>query len=86
MLGAAKSDADKLLAFAQELKENLPAFIFSCREFDKTETGKGNPFSHRKLADCHLNGLFLLDIDHVVNPMEIWWKLRSYGDMVETAR
>ena len=74
---AAKSDADKLLAFAQELKENLPAFIFSCREFDKTDSSKGKPFSHRRLADCHLNGLFLLDIDHVVNPMEIWWKLRE---------
>ena len=81
---AAKSDADKLLAFAQELKENLPAFIFSCREFDKTETGKGNPFSHRKLADCHLNGLFLLDIDHVVNPMEIWWKLREDQELMKS--
>ena len=80
---AAKSDADKLLAFAQEIKENLPAFIFSCREFDKTETGKGNPFSHRKLADCHLNGLFLLDIDHVVNPMEIWWKLRDDEELMK---
>jgi len=80
---AAKSDADKLLAFAQELKENLPAFIFSCREFDKTETGKGNPFSHRKLADCHLNGLFLLDIDHVENPMEIWWKLRDDEELMK---
>ena len=81
---AAKSDADKLLAFAQEIKENLPAFIFSCREFDKTETGKGNPFSHRKLADCHLNGLFLLDIDHVVNPMEIWWKLRDDQELMKS--
>ena len=80
---AAKSDADKLLAFAQEIKENLPAFIFSCREFDKTETGKGNPFSHRKLADCHLNGLFLLDIDHVENPMEIWWKLRDDEELMK---
>ena len=81
---AAKSDADKLLAFAQEIKENLPAFIFSCREFDKTETGKGNPFSHRKLADCHLNGLFLLDIDHVVNPMEIWWRLREDEELMKS--
>ena len=81
---AAKSDADKLLAFAQEIKENLPAFIFSCREFDKTEMGKGNPFSHRKLADCHLNGLFLLDIDHVVNPMEIWWRLREDEEFMKS--
>ena len=80
---AAKSDADKLLAFAQEIKENLPAFIFSCREFDKTDSSKGKPFSHRRLADCHLNGLFLLDIDHVVNPMEIWWKLRDDEELMK---
>ena len=81
---AAKSDADKLLAFAQEIKENLPAFIFSCREFDKTDSSKGKPFSHRRLADCHLNGLFLLDIDHVVNPMEIWWKLREDQELMKS--
>ena len=80
---AAKSDADKLLAFAQEIKENLPAFIFSCREFDKTETSSGRQFCHRRLADCHLNGLFLLDIDHVVNPMEIWWKLRDDEELMK---
>ena len=81
---AAKSDADKLLAFAQELKENLPAFIFSCREFDATETSSGRQFCHRRLADCHLNGLFLLDIDHVVNPMEIWWKLREDEELMKS--
>ena len=81
---AAKSDADKLLAFAQEIKENLPAFIFSCREFDATETSSGRQFCHRRLADCHLNGLFLLDIDHVVNPMEIWWKLRDDEELMKS--
>ena len=40
----AKSDEEKLLAFAQELKDNLTAFIFSCREFDETETAKGKLF------------------------------------------
>ena len=81
---AKKTDAEKLLAFAQEIKENLPAFIFSCREFDKTDSSKGKPFSHRRLADCHLNGLFLLDIDHVVNPMEIWWKLREDQELMKS--
>ena len=81
---AKKTDAEKLLAFAQEIKENLPAFIFSCREFDKTDSSKGKPFSHRRLADCHLNGLFLLDIDHVVNPMEIWWKLRDDQELMKS--
>ena len=72
-----KSDAEKLLAFAQEIKDNSVAFIYSCYEFDETQTEKGKPFRHRKLADCHLNGLFMLDIDHVENPMQIWYKLRE---------
>ena len=68
---AKKTDAEKLLAFAQEVKDNLPAFIFCCREFDETETAKGGKFRHRRLAECHLNGLFMLDIDHVENPIQI---------------
>ena len=78
-----KTDAEKLLAFAQEVKENLPAFIFACREFDETETGKGTMFRHRRLADCHLNGLFMLDIDHVENPMQIWYKLRDDEELMK---
>ena len=67
----AKTDAEKLLAFAQEIKDNSVAFIYSCYEFDETQTEKGKPFRHRRLADCHLNGLVMLDIDHVENPMQI---------------
>ena len=73
----AKSDAEKLLAFAQEIKDNSVAFIYSCYEFDETQTEKGKPFRHRRLADCHLNGLVMLDIDHVENPMQIWYQLRD---------
>ena len=51
----AKSDEERLLAFAQELKDNLTAFIFCCYEFDETATAKGGMFRHRRLADCHLN-------------------------------
>ena len=80
---AAKSDAEKLLAFAQEIKDNSTAFIFSCYEFDETETGKGSPFRHRRLADCHLNGLVMLDIDHVDNPMQIWYKLRDDEELMK---
>ena len=78
-----KSDAEKLLAFAQEIKDNSVAFIYSCYEFDETQTEKGKPFRHRKLADCHLNGLFMLDIDHVDNPMEIWYKLREDEELMK---
>ena len=79
----AKSDAEKLLAFAQEIKDNSVAFIYSCYEFDETQTEKGKPFRHRRLADCHLNGLFMLDIDHVDHPMEIWYKLREDEELMK---
>ena len=79
----AKSDADKLLAFAQEIKDNSVAFIYSCYKFDETPTDKGNPFCHRRLADCHLNGLVMLDIDHVENPMQVWYKLRDDEELMK---
>ena len=79
----AKSDAEKLLAFAQEIKDNSVAFIYSCYEFDETQTEKGKPFRHRRLADCHLNGLFMLDIDHVENPMQIWYQLREDEELMK---
>jgi len=81
---AKKTDAEKLLAFAQEIKDNLPAFIFACREFDATKTASGNPFCHRRLADCHLNGLFMLDIDHIENPMEVWYKMRDDQELMNS--
>ena len=81
---AKKTDAEKLLAFAQEVKENLPAFIFACREFDETDTAKGGKFRHRRLADCHLNGLFMLDIDHIENPMDIWYKMRDDEELMKS--
>ena len=83
---AAKSDAEKLLAFAQEIKDNSTAFIFSCYEFDETSTDKGKPFRHRRLADCHLNGLVMLDIDHVDNPMQIWYKLRDNEELMKRTK
>ena len=81
---AKKTDAEKLLAFAQEVKENLPAFIFGCREFDETKTAKSGMFRHRRLADCHLNGLFMLDIDHIENPMDIWYKMRDDEELMKS--
>ena len=78
-----KTDSEKLLAFAQEVKDNLPAFIFACREFDETDTAKGGKFRHRRLADCHLNGLFMLDIDHIENPMDIWYKMRDDKELMK---
>ena len=78
----AKSDEERLLAFAGELKTNLPAFIFSCREFDATPSAKGTPFRHRRLKDCHLNGLVMLDIDHVENPRAVWERLQQQEELL----
>ena len=89
-----KSDEERLLAFAQELKDNLTAFIFSCFEFDATPTARsarkgaacqsknGNPFCHRRLADCHLNGLVMLDIDHVDNPLLVFEALKANQELM----
>ncbi len=77
-----KSDEERLLAFAQELKDNLVAFIFSCHAFDATPAANGKPFCHRKLADCHLNGLVMLDIDHVDNPAEIFEALKTHQELM----
>ena len=77
-----KSDEERLLAFAQELKDNLTAFIFSCYEFDETETSKGKLFRHRRLADCHLNGLVMLDIDHVENPLMVFEALKANEELM----
>ncbi|MBR2775939.1 MAG: hypothetical protein IKD75_02325 [Prevotella sp.] len=79
----AKTDAEKLLAFAQEIKDNSTAFIYSCYEFDATNTANGNPFCHRRLADCHLNGLVMLDIDHVDNPMQVWYAIRDNEELMK---
>ena len=83
---AKKTDAEKLLAFAQEVKDNSTAFIFSCYDFDETKTEKGTLFRHRRLADCHLNGLVMLDIDHVDNPMLIWYKLRDNEKLMKRTK
>ena len=79
----AKTDAEKLLAFAQEIKDNSTAFIYSCYEFDATETANGNLFCHRRLADSHLNGLVMLDIDHVDNPMQVWYAIRDNEELMK---
>lgn len=74
-----KSDEDKLLAWAEELKQELTAFVFSCYLFDERPKKKKR---ERQLNCCHLNGLVMLDIDHVENPMQIWYKLRDMEELM----
>ena len=66
----------KLLAWADDLKKSLTAFQFCCYQFDEA-TVKGKKGPRRVLKGCHLNGLVMLDIDHVDNPMEVWEKLQK---------
>ena len=87
---AKKSDEDRLLLWAESLKQTLTAFIFSCYLFDevvikkkkKDDTEFEVKERPRQLQYCHLNGLVMLDIDHVGNPMEIWYKLREMKDLM----
>ena len=81
-----KNDEERLTAFAQELKVSLTAFIFSCYEFDETASPKGRMFRHRRLPDCHLNGLVMLDIDHLENPLEVWEQLKSNQKLMELVK
>ena len=76
---AAKSDEEKLLAWADELKQELTAYVFSCYLFDENKSKKKR---ERKLKYCHVNGLVMLDIDHVENPMQIWYKLKEMKDLM----
>ena len=66
----------KLLAWADDLKKSLTAFQFCCYQFDEAAV-KGKKGPRRVLKGCHLNGLVMLDIDHVDNPMEVWEKLQK---------
>ena len=77
----------KLLAWADDLKKSLTAFQFSCYQFDeatvKTKDGKTKKGARRQLVGCHVNGLVMLDIDHVDNPLEIWEKLKQNEELME---
>ena len=74
-----KSDEDKLLAWAEVLKQELTAFVFSCYLFDEMPKKKKR---ERQLKCCHLNGLVMLDIDHVESPMQIWYQLREMEELM----
>ena len=87
-----KSDEEKLLAWAEELKQELAGFVFCCYLFDEVKRKKKNKKTGeefevterpRQLKCCHLNGLVMLDIDHVENPMQIWWKLRDMKELMD---
>ena len=53
------------------LKRKLPAFIFQAT-FEETVSKKGNKGAWRCQAGSRLNGLCVMDVDHVENPRETW--------------
>ncbi len=77
----------KLLAWADDLKKSLTAFQFSCYQFDevtvKSKDSKTKKGARRQLVGCHVNGLVMLDIDHVENPLEIWEKLKQNEELMK---
>ena len=74
---AQKTDAEKLLAFADSLKQKLIPFVFCCYEFDKNGI-----YSPRQLQFCHVNGLVMHDYDHLENPLEVWYRLRDNAELM----
>ena len=64
-----------------KLKRKLPAFIFQAT-FEETVSKKGNKGAWRCQAGSRLNGLCVMDIDHVENPQEVHGEwLKVHGDL-----
>ena len=59
---------------ADAKKRSLPIFIYQAT-FDETESKNGKKACWRKQQAAHLNGLVMLDIDHVENPVHIFGKM-----------
>ena len=53
------------------LKRKLPAFIFQAT-FDDTTSAKGRTGAWRKQAATRLNGLVVMDLDHIENPLTLY--------------
>ena len=69
-----KANEDKIKELRQSassFKKKLPAFIFQAT-FDETKSAKGYVGKWRKQSAVRLNGLCVMDIDHVSNPVEIF--------------
>ena len=64
-------------------KRKLPAFIFQAT-FDETVSKKGNKGAWRCQAGARLNGLVVMDVDHVENPHGVHGEwLKAHGDLKE---
>ena len=58
---------------AASLKRQLPKIIWQAT-FEETTSKKGFKGRWRKQSAAHLNGLFMLDVDHIVDPKETYFQ------------
>lgn len=81
-------DAESAAAFkeAGKIKSALPGFIFQCKDFeihnwtDKNGTDHGDAaWRHQKYGV--LNGLFMVDYDHIDDPRQLWIDIQKKGLM-----
>ena len=59
------------------LKTSLPTLMYQVSQFETTASKKGYQGRWRKQEAARLNGLFMLDVDHVDEPEALfasWWK------------
>lgn len=59
----------------QLAKRTLPLFLFSAARVDKTKSKGGMEGYWRKQESTYLNGLAVLDIDHIENPIDLYLRL-----------
>ena len=59
--------AKQLLQEADRLKRSLPKIVWQAT-FDVTLSKKGNPGRWRKQSAARLNGLYMVDVDHIADP------------------
>ena len=59
---------------ADAKKRSLPIFIYQAT-FEETESKNGKKACWRRQQAAHLNGLVMLDIDHIDNPVHLFGKM-----------
>lgn len=62
---------------ADAKKRSLPILIYQAT-FEETESRNGSKACWRKQQAAHLNGLVMLDIDHIDNPREVFERMPNH--------
>lgn len=77
-------EAKKAAQKAAITKSNLPGFIFQCSSFTPHKWVDNHGVDHgtdrwRHQANGILNGLFMVDFDHIGNPRQVWQEMVDKG-------